>query len=366
MHMNISLALLNNTNVTLVDDGKSQGNQSKLASAMHPDMVLTEAFKLFFTVALLAIGVIGLFGNSFVLISFAFVRKLKTSVNMFLVSLSLAEFIICVSVLPLELQWHVKGSFIHSLFVCELMYTLHFALLSCSAISLMAVSVFRFYTIAYPFLAKRIKRKLVLTLIGLIWIYSTFSGLLPVFGWRPKGSEVAKGKCLYKAELEYLLFIVVANYIFPGIIMTIFYAKIFCIAHRHAVKIAKNHICSAEEQKNRRKQKILLKGAITLAKIVGTFMLCWAPYIIDLILFYSRIQPPRMVHLSFYVLAYSNIAVNPFLYAGLCEDFRSVFWRCVRETRHFLLHKKIPIIARGTSTSFFQSNKTPSFTATQT
>lgn len=355
-----NVTLLNNTNFTLITNvsGKNEDNGSQESATIHPDMAVTEAFRLFFTVALSSIALIGFLGNLFVLISFAVIPKLKTPVNLFLVSLSLAEFIICIGVLPLELEWHLRRTFIHTVFVCEFVYTLHFALLSCSAINLMAVSAFRFYTIAYPFPAKAIKRRHILIVIMPIWIYSAISGLLPVLGWRPVETAVENGSCYFQAEPAYLLFIVVANYILPAILIIFFYGKIFFISHRHAIKIAKNHICSDEERRKRKKRVVLFKGAITLAKIVGTFMLCWAPYIVDLILFFSKLQPPRMMHLTFYVLAYSNIAVNPFLYAGFCEDFRSVFCKCLRTFGHLVTNQRdFTTTTRRASSSIFQSYK---------
>ena len=325
---------------------------------VHPLMVVTEEFELFFSVALSTIGTIGLFGNVFVLMSFAIIGKLQTRSNLFLVSLSLAEFIICIGVLPFELEWNLRGNFIHSVAVCEFMYTVHFALLSCSAINLMAVSAFRFVTIAYPFPAKAITAKHILITVVSIWMYSLVSGLLPIFGWRDKDTYLANETCYYQATLDYLIFIVIVNYIFPAILIILFYGMIFRIARRHAIKIAKDHICSEDEQRKRKKRTVLFKGAITLAKIIGVFMLCWTPYIVDLIFFYLQIQLPRMMHLTFYLLAYSNIAVNPFLYAGLCEDFRGIFYRCLRLIRGHLPRKKaLTVITRRASDSLFHAYK---------
>ena len=272
------------------------------------------------------ICVVGAFGNLSVLIAFFTHRRLRTKINCFLVSLAFSDLLLTGITTPLELESKIRSGFRHGIFVCELMYTVHFVALSSSSLNLLAVSVYRYLTIAFPFSMKLVEPVRVLTAIAGLWVYSVITALLPLMGWRSFPTKVSYKLCLFSVEPEYALFILSVNWLCPAVLVLVLYGLIFRIARIHAIKIAKQQVLEERE----RIRSPLFKGAKTLGKIAAVYLICWFPYVIEVILTISPapVIIPREVHYFFVLLYYTSSAINPFLYAGLCTDFREVFSEC--------------------------------------
>lgn len=272
------------------------------------------------------ICVVGALGNLSVLIAFFTHRRLRTKINCFLVSLAFSDLLLTGITTPLELESKIRSGFTHGIFVCELMYTIHFVALSSSSLNLLAVSVYRYLTIAFPFSMKLVEPVRVLTAIAGLWVYSVITALLPLMGWRSFPTKVTSKLCLFAVEPEYALFILSVNWLCPAVLVLVLYGLIFRIARIHAIKIAKQQVLEERE----RIRSPLFKGAKTLGKIAAVYLICWFPYVIEAILTISPapVIIPREVHYFFVLLYYASSAINPFLYAGLCTDFREVFSEC--------------------------------------
>lgn len=74
------------------------------------------------------------------------------------------------------------------------------------------------------------------------------------------------------------------------------------------------------------------KASMTLATVLGVFIVCWLPYIIFFTCMGLRreTEPPRLTHSVVLWLGYFNSALNPILYPALNRDFRRAY-------RHLLL-----------------------------
>ncbi|XP_031562333.1 probable G-protein coupled receptor No9 [Actinia tenebrosa] len=284
-----------------------------------------------FTTLYLFVEIIGIAGNLAILVAFFRVRKLRTKINFFLISLAFSDLTFLIAFLPLQLEWHLKKIFIHSLLVCEMMCTVYYFIISCSCLNLMAVSGYRYLTICYPFLSKRIVKNQVLYVVALIWAYSAITAMLPVLGWRSQPSSVDYQFCDFTFDRGFIFFTIGVNWFLPALAVFVFYGLIFRITRIQAKKIAKNQITL--EKSERKRRNYLLKGAISLSKIVAVYLVCWLPFIIKC--FLSQLDNyeliPFVYHYLIMFLTYSNSAINPFLYAGLCEDFNSAFRKIYRQ-----------------------------------
>lgn len=313
----------------------------------------TSIFAELFPVFGVLICVVGALGNLSVLLAFFTHRRLRTKLNCFLVSLAFSDLLLTGITTPLELESRIRSGFTHGIVVCELMYTIHFVALSSSSFNLLGVSVYRYLTIAFPFSMKLVEPVRVLTAIAALWVYSVISALLPLMGWRSFPTKVRYKLCLFSLEPEYALFILSVNWLCPAVLVLILYGLIFRIARIHAIKIAKQQVLEERE----RIRSPLFKGAKTLGKIAAVYLICWFPYVIEAILTISRapVSIPREVHYFFVLLYYASSAINPFLYAGFCTDFREVYSKCASKgcRKLSLLFQRLASLPRRVVSSLF-------------
>lgn len=142
------------------------------------------------------------------------------------------------------------------------------------------------------------------------------------------------------------MFILTVNWVLPAVIVLILYVMIFRIARIHAIKIAKQQVLREYE----RIRSPLFKCAKTLGKIAIVYLICRIPYVTDkIILLLYGPSVPRAISLIFVLFYYANSAINPFLYAGLCTDFREVLSECARK-----VYNKLSLLCRRIS-AFFHS-----------
>ena len=312
-----------NQNTSNTDRVNGSLNASS-TSAINP--VVAELYSVFGVL----ICIVGFLGNLSVLVAFFTHRRLKTKINCFLVSLAFSDLLLTGISIPLELEYFIRSEFIHGIAICELMYTIHFIGLSCSSLNLLAVSIYRYLTIAFPFSMTLVQPVRVMLAIAGLWVYSVITALLPLMGWRSFPTSLKFKLCLFAVEKEYAVFILSVNWLCPAVLVLILYGLIFRIARVHAIKIAKHQVLGEYE----RIRSPLFKGAKTLGKIVAVYLICCYPYVIETIITMSQIWKgspgsiPREVHYVFLLLYYASSAINPFLYAGLCTDFREVFSEC--------------------------------------
>lgn len=279
----------------------------------------------FYSVFGITICIVGFIANFSVVLAFITHRRLRTKVNAFLVSLAISDLLLTGISMPLELEWHIRSEFIHDTIVCDLMYTIYFLTLTSSSLNLLLLSIYRYLSIAFPFFVRRVSSHHVLLALGASWLYSGITASLPIMGWRsfPTWSH---GKCLYSFDNEFILFILITNWLLPAVLVFFFYGLIFRIARIQAIKILKNKVLTDHEKT----RSPLFKGAKTLAKIAAVYLICWFPYVTEVLLFIAGAvaKVPNEVHYLFVFLCYMSAAINPFLYAGLCKDFRQVFRKC--------------------------------------
>lgn len=74
------------------------------------------------------------------------------------------------------------------------------------------------------------------------------------------------------------------------------------------------------------------KATVTLATVLGVFIICWLPYIIFFICMGLRreTEPPKLIHSIVVWLGYFNLAMNPVLYPALNRHFRRAYGDLLR------------------------------------
>ncbi|XP_007231247.3 histamine receptor H2b [Astyanax mexicanus] len=297
-------------------------------------------------VVLVAFIVLTIGGNVLVCLAVGTSHRLRRISNCFVVSLAVTDLLLGLLVLPLtatlELRsgrWSLGGTF------CNIYICVDVMLCTASIFTLLAISVDRYLAISGPLsYSRRVTPPRVATAIGTIWAFSMTVGFVPIhlglntadfrvqnMVWEI-GDEGDEGMtCQYEWNNNYALLDAFLTFFLPLLIMCGMYHRIFLVAREQARRIraaTPSFIRSASVAATTREHK----ATVTLAAVLGAFIICWLPYFIYFMYMglRSETNPPSLIHSVVLWLGYFNSALNPILYPALNRDFRRAYSQLLR------------------------------------
>lgn len=280
---------------------------------------------------------ISLMGNSVLIYIIWKVREARSLTSFMFVNMAVADLLVTVSVMPSNINdfcndfnWPIKGGF--GDFTCRTVQYINHISLMASILSLTFMAIDRFYVVNYPLESRARTRwfrdsKYV---SPLIWILSSaLMPIVPILYFLNKQNSSCELYPLgnYKVTiLAFMVFLFLATYLCPLVIITILYGK---TAHTIWFRRTPGERLSKTQQSQ---DEISKKRVIRmLVLIVTVFALCWLPVHIKNFLFAARISGssihnlPQIVDLLTSWLAHANSAINPWLYIGLSTKIRLAF-----------------------------------------
>uniref|UniRef100_A0A668AIL1 Histamine H2 receptor n=1 Tax=Myripristis murdjan TaxID=586833 RepID=A0A668AIL1_9TELE len=293
-------------------------------------------------------------GNVLVCLAVGLSRRLRRIANCFVVSLAVTDLLLGLLVLPfsatLELRsgsWPLGGA------LCNIYISLDVMLCTASILTLLAISVDRYLAISAPLCYSRRVTPLRVTLaITAIWTLSLAVSFVPIhLGWN---TDKEGRYCQYEWNNSYVLLDAFGTFYLPLLIMCGMYLCIFRVAREQVRRIraatpsfARTASAAATAREH--------KATVTLAAVLGAFVICWFPYFTFFTCMGIRAQtnPPNTLHSVVLWLGYFNSALNPILYPALNRDFRRAYGQLLRcrgpSRRHMhltstrvLVHKPLP------------------------
>ena len=234
-----------------------------------------------------------------------FDRKLRTTTNYFVVSLSIADLLVSVVFIPVDIAEHYTKTKSGGYFVA-------FILLA-SIFNLCAVTYERYIGLTRPLQYKQIIdcRKLCIVLL-VSWISPLLLALLPL-AWAAN-SETA----LHKVYLGIIIGVFI---IAPCTVMVCIYIRLLRTIRRYLLR---NRQRSTRGNHTGLRAGREEKSVKVFAMILGSFLLCWLPLvyinicdIMGLVGFTSQ----TLVYVSFYTLVLNSI-FDPLIYALCKKDFK--------------------------------------------
>ena len=261
---------------------------------------------------------------------------IKAATHLLIANLACSNLLITFIVMPMsvgflynEHRWHAG---IAGTITCKLSQYLFLFPIATSILTILVVSIDRFFAVFYPLDGQVFRRPKIMT--ATIWIcsavlmsptlaiFKTISSpdgkwfCVSYFGQDPKQADIIS-KVYYS-----LIFVLL--YLLPLFIITVLYSLVsYKLYHRKIPGLSRAQSYRRAVEKSKRK---VIK---VLVMIVALFALCWFPahsmhyYVTFHSEFYAR-MPPYLFPLLLWI-SHTNSAIDPCLYILLSQNFRREF-----------------------------------------
>ncbi|XP_066571158.1 trace amine-associated receptor 9-like [Amia ocellicauda] len=271
-------------------------------------------------------------GNLVVIISISHFKQLHSPNNLLVLSLSIADFLLGLFVLPFSVIRSVETCWYMGSFFCKLHTTVDILLCTTSVYHLCIIAIDRYYAVCEPLhYANKIT-------VRVAWIFITLGWVFPViysFGViytkaNDRGLEElvavlsCEGGCFLFFNKPWAILNAVIFYA-PCFGMIGIYARIFTVARTQArlIQTMEDRTFSLEDSTRRAQRNREQKAAKTLGIVMGVFLVCWHPYVIDTMIdVYINFTTPAAVYDGANWMVYINSAFNPLIYAFFYPWFR--------------------------------------------
>lgn len=330
-----------------------QENDSKLSR--DP----TDIFKIASTTTFLFfIFIASIAGNLLVFIVFSKRPALLTISNRFILNLSVCSSLNTLLVMPFMFGSLIAEDWIFGGIWCQVTGFLMNAIFAASTLTLVAISLDRYCAVVTPLhYQMRITKRRSALMIAAVWLLAVLVSLPPLFGWNRFRYQKDKGTCTVlwssriKYERYYTYSLVILTFFLPLCVILWAYRVIFKAAQNNSERTRRNSVipnnqiddnCSTQtplrfERRRSSTAPILhrrlsttssragpllwhrdeWKTAIASLLVVSTFIICWLPYfiiiILETVLENSQDIPPVLETVSI-LLAMMSCACNPLVY----------------------------------------------------
>ena len=267
--------------------------------------------------------------------------SLRSVANLLIVNMAAADLLVTLSIMP----YSVTFLYISSLWfggvlghiTCTACYYAYLVSIAASVLTILVLSINRFYAIFFPLKARLFRRHKVLTLI--IWVssliimsptllvYRTLKGLdgryycIQMWYWEDDKVNFTK---TYQVLKIFHIVVFALLYAAPLLIMTVIH--ILIVRKLWLRKIPGSSTTDSNRRAQRKSQRKVIK---LLGTIVVIFAVCWIPtYFMHYFIYIEPEYWPRIsveVKLVSFWVAHLQSSINPCIYILLKPSFRKKF-----------------------------------------
>lgn len=285
----------------------------------------------------------GILGNIFVIFVIIKFKSMRTLTNYFLVNLTVGDILVVLICIPVTLGSTVYKKWIYGEVLCKLTPFIQGSAVGVSVLSLLAISISRYYAIYKPLTAKIVfsTRNVRWMILG-IWLisFASFSPLLAVnsvktfpifYVFETKICEENWGS--QRDKNIFNMFVFCTLFVWPFILMMISYSVI-----GHTLWFTDPNLMEERKEctKHQVKTNLILRQRRRTVKmlisVVTIFGICWLPYYtVNFWLDFhiedtTKTEQTTWVYTYIYpivmILALSNSAMNPICYCFMSRGFR--------------------------------------------
>ncbi|XP_071965166.1 G-protein coupled receptor 54-like [Antedon mediterranea] len=283
------------------------------------------------------ISVIGIIGNASVVLVIVRNRNMRTVTNCYIMNNAITDILFLLICVPVTATQFAHPTWIFGDFVCKFVVYIQYVSVQVSCGTLTAMSIDRWQAILYPMesLEKRTTRKAVIISLS-VW-FTSFAIHIPViFFFQVLDVYVGLKVCTRISQFSQgisraqEIISVVLLFVLPFIIITYCYAQIL-----RRIWSKRQHVNMSSEAERTRRLRVTRMTLI----VVILFGICWGPIHVINLMFMLQ-DPTNEEAIAWYYfkvfclcLAYSNAAMNPFVYAFSGRNYRSLCWSLIVSKR---------------------------------
>ena len=283
-----------------------------------------------------------IFGNSLVIHAVRTAKHLQARTNYFIVQLAIADILVAV-ILPFHIALFLYRDLLNDINICLLRYCTVLATVALSVMSLLSMTYDRLLSLLYPihYQLKMTKTKFIVLSIT-SWVVSFVSGFTPMF-WHEEIPNFSEKVCDYvvTCKLEYLQFLQVPMFFVAAFTIMGMYTKIFYIAYKNKarnLRRMRQQSNDPNQTSNDLKQKHAFTITKTCAIVMGSFFVCWLPFMLTVTVqvYTDNLHNETLLNLRtiFTFVAMSNSAMNPIIYAARYKTFINILNMRYTRTRY--------------------------------
>lgn len=281
--------------------------------------------------------VLTVLGNVLVIMVIMKNRKLRSLdtyyYGYYLLNLAIADLSVALFIIPITVVYQELQSWPFGVFLCKLIPTLLITSLTASILTLLVLTFERYWAIVYP-LKPRLERNKLLVILALVWFFSFAAGSPELFVYQLRdkvsGTQIQdKYPCAEQwpsntQRQGYTAFLFIFSYLLPLILILGAYLRIVFELRRSTAQ------CFGINEKAHIKKTVRV-----LIIIVASFALCYLPEkvlfiwidygdggtykYIDILMSYS------------YLIQWFNSCLNPIIYGAVDINFRKFYASMIRQ-----------------------------------
>ncbi|XP_054160509.1 allatostatin-A receptor-like isoform X2 [Oppia nitens] len=272
------------------------------------------------------IVIVGLFGNALVVIVVAFNPQMRSTTNLLIINLAIADLLFIVFCVPFTAWDYAFPFWPFGNLWCKMVQYLIVVCAYASIYTLVLMSLDRYLAVAHPIqsMSIRTERNAYLA-IFFTWITIIIACIPALISHRLIGDKYTV--CLFAEEYNQSLYQIcffLSSYVIPIAIILILY--VLMLKRLWFGAVPGGHMSAESVRSKKRVTRMIVV-------VVIIFAVCWCPIQVVLVLKsfdrYTLNRKNLVIQIAAHILAYMNSCVNPILYAFLSENFRKAFHKVI-------------------------------------
>ncbi|KAK3089195.1 hypothetical protein FSP39_001654 [Pinctada imbricata] len=318
------------------------------ASDLYQDLSfgLPDSSKYALVVIYVVIITISLFGNALVVLSFLCNRNMRSTTNLFILSLAISDILLTVTTTPFNLGTVLTTTWIYGSFACKLVPAMMTFCVANSSLTLCCIAFDRFYAIVYPFKVRFFQATTrTVPLLVLVWIISLVAATPQAVNY-----SLVEFKSICGEITELCLSPVMDTEAIASLYQWLPFCLLFALplaimVGLYGIIIRKLWLkrkigvgVKVADSFRLMQKKRAIKMLVT---VLAVFVVCWMPLQCFLAISAksTSLSADDEFHLKMYLhcFALSSCCYNPIVYAFMNENFRKsfkTFLRCTKKKVH--------------------------------